>query len=395
MRTSLQYFQWLYQRPSGEPKGPYGRFLFGVFLIIIGGVLTITIGLWKGPPTFRTSSRCREQQTDLQRRQEELNQRRKTSANRTVEFNKALSNPENPAFVGARTAISFEENLTRDFEREQKSLEVETLGAFLPLFAIGLLLVVLIALMAARLAAWQGLAAVGAWSRSGEWKWRTPYWLAVVLVFGAHAAREIFTSILTTKDKSWFAWSSFCISSGAWGLMLVVALGFAMIVAYPATILWHFGSRSNRPTTLDWTHRDGQWGVGSYVLFLQTWAILSFVFLIVPVALWLKALINDPRLSRAYLLTSSVLFVSVLAISGRMVRNAIAIRRTYHAELRRLGKTWQDIQEKKPPPDPTSNFLGDHWWKLPTVILGTFALLWLIVEKIGVSDLLIKLSGIN
>lgn len=397
-----RFFQWLYRRPLGEPRGLYQLFQIGVFLILIGGLSTMLVGfrqgLWdfSGTPKFRNSRRCQAQLENRQFREAELNKRHEISKVRLDELEKALTEPHNPAYIGARAAISIEENVKAIIERDQKALKVETVRDFLPHFLVGFLLVILFALMAARFAGRQGLAAFGAWSRSGGLEnWRKPYWSWVVLVFCTHTAREISTSILETENKSWFGWSSFCVSSDAWTLNLVPALGVAMLVAYPATILWHFGRSSNRPIRLDRGHQDGQWGVGSYVLFLQTWAILSLAFLLLPGALWLRAFLDDPRFSPAYLLPSIFLFASVLVISGRMIRNAIVIRRTYLDELKKLGTTWQEIQDKKPPPDPTINFLGEHWWKLPTVIAGMFALLWLIVEQIGVSDLLVKLTSLQ
>lgn len=40
--------------------------------------------------------------------------------------------------------------------------------------------------------------------------------------------------------------------------MLVTALGFAMVTAYPATVLWLFGRDANRPKKLNGGDKDGQ-----------------------------------------------------------------------------------------------------------------------------------------
>ena len=402
MLNSLRrWIKWLRKPPLNEPKGLFQVFKIGVCLILIGSVSTVSVGIWQGlwnfsgVPAFKGYSRCQEQQAGRQEREQELNKRLKSSDDRLSALNTSLIDP-NPAYIGARTAISIEEALKLDIERDKKALEVQTVKQFLFKFVISLIATVLFSLVAARLAGHQGLGALKAWNPGGESEnWARPYLIWVAIIFSAHTAREIFTSIIQTRNKSWFAWSSFCVSSEAWTLMMIVTLGVAMVVAYPATILWHFGRETVRPVTLDPTHKDGQWGVGSYVLFIHTWAILTLVFLVFPLALWLRTLLGDPRFSTAYLLPSSVLLAAGLVISGRMIANAIAIRRAYHAELEKLGTTWQEIEATKPPSDPTINFLGEHWWKLPTIIVSMFAFLWLIPELIGVSDFLRELTGVR
>jgi hypothetical protein len=398
----LRLFRWLNQPPLNEPKGLYRIFKVGVLLIFIGALSTVLVGLEQGlwhfdrVPTFRSWSRCQAQQVDRQNREQALVGPREVSNTRLTMLNEALVDPHNQSYAEARTAIGIEEKRLAEIDRKSEALKVSTLKQFLPTFIVSLVLSVLFTLIVARLVARQGLAASGTWSRTGKpVSWHKLYWTAVGIIFGAHVAREIFTSIIQTKSKTWFAWSSFCISSEAWALMLVAAFGVAMVVAYPLTMLWHFGSDSMRPVTLDPTNKDGRWGVGGYLLFLQTWATLSLVFSVLPVALWLRSVRNDARISRTYLLTSTVLFVSGLVISGRMVRNAIAIRTTYQTQVSEMGATWQQIQEKKLPPDPTINFLGEHWWKLPTVILGMFAFLWLILEQVGVADYFVELTGMK
>ena len=398
----LRWVSQLLSVPETEPRGLLRLYLGGVLITVFGGLIVVSVGVYQGlwkfeenDPSFEAWGICRLQNHNRLTRIEEIEARRSTSQNRLDELNKALTEPTNPAFVEARTAIEAERIVYQDILREREAARIQTLTSFLPQFILGLLLAVLFSLIAARLASRQGSKAVVEWREKAKHvNWRLTYSLWVGIIFITHTAREVYTSILS-EDKSWFGWSSFCVSSEAWSLMHLPSLGVAMVVAYPATILWNFGSRRILPPDLSLGDKDGQWGVGRYVLFLQTWSFLSLVFLLLPGGLWLRALLHEPRFTSIYLLPSALLSASVLIIVGRMIRNAIAIRKMYQVELRGLGDTWQQIQEKKPPPDPTTTFLGEHWWKLPAVISGIFALSWLVVEQIGVSDLILRLAGLK
>lgn len=400
MFASLHKFvRWLLLTQKGEPSGPFCGFIIGVVLIIVGSVLAMSVGVHQGLWSFVARPRveswalCGPQFESSSRREKDLQDQIKISDCRRLALKKALTDIRVPAFVDAPAALRTEEAANSDLRRRLEALKVEPLIKFLRPFAIGLGMVILFALIIARLVTMQGMAAIGAWnSRDNGGNWIRPYLLFMAIIFLTHMLREISTSILTT-DKTWFGWSSFCISSYAWALMLIPALGFAMVVAYPATILWHFGRVDNRPKHLDREHKDGQWGVGRYVLFLQTWSVLSLAFLVLPGALWLRFHQNDLHLSRAYLLTFGVLFASILIITGRFIGNAIEIRKAYKLELEKLGDTWQKIKEAAPPPDPTTRFLGEHWWQLPAVISGIFAISWLIIEQVGVSDFLSQVWG--
>jgi hypothetical protein len=377
--------------------------MVGVCLFLIGGLSAMVVGIKQGrwdlsgaPNSSSLGRRCQDQLNNRQKDEDEHNRLHAESKARLGQLETALITPGNPAYADARTAITLEESEKHRLKRKLDALNVETVKSSLGHFLIAFPLVVVFALLAARLAAHQALAALGGWSVGGKsTSWRKSYWPWVLLIFCINTAREVSTSIIQTEDKSWFAWSSFCVSSEAWTLNLVTFFGVAMLVAYPAAVLWHFGRSNNRPMILDWKHKDGQWGVGRYVLFLQTWSTLSLVALVLPGALWLRTFKGDARFTSAYLLPGLVLLAAVLLISGRLIRNAILIRSAYRKAFEARGKTWQEIKAQNLPPDPTMNFLGEHWWKLPTVILAMLGLVWLIVEKVGISDLLLQLTGMK
>jgi hypothetical protein len=382
-----------------EPAGRYWLFAIGVFLIassvIAAAIVCVRQGLWRfeNPPRIEAWHRCECQNRNRLARKGRIEKDLQDSERRLALLNEALTDPSNPAFAGARMAIDAEEKVRDKLRRDRKGVMVEPLADAIPTLVAGLLLITVFAFVAARLAARHGLDAVGPWDCKGKpFAWERSYWSWFAISFVPHAIREVGTSIFSV-EKSWFGASSFCISSLAWGLMLVTALGVSMVIAYPASILWQFSSRDHQPTTMDIGHPDGQWGVGRYVLFLQTWSMLCLFFVLLPSALWLRAFVEHPGFSRWYLIPGAVLFLSASVISGRMVSNAVEVRGMYHRKLKTPGASWQEIQARKPPPDPTIIFLGEHWWKLPSIALAVLAALWWVLERIGVSGFLLQLTG--
>jgi hypothetical protein len=296
-------------------------------------------------------------------------------------------------FTDARRALDTEVEFGKQCERDAKSLSVQSLRDFAALAALGLIFIVGFSLLTARLAAIHGSHAIPArWNKKQPLFPLSSYWCWVAVVFLTHTFREVCTSIVEI-DKTWFAWSSFCVSPFAWVLLQLTAFGVSMTIAYPAAVLWELGNHRRRDIVLDVGHIDGQWGVGAYVLFLHTWTLLCLFSLALPTAVWLRLLLTDHRMSKAYLAITAVLFMSALLICGRMVASAVAVRRRFAAQLVKLGTTWQQIQDRKPPPDPTIPFLGEHWWKLPAIIFGVGAALWSVLELFGVADYLAKLAG--
>jgi hypothetical protein len=388
--------------PHEKERGLFRMFCAGVLVILVGCALSTLVGVRQGlwdfvePPRVERGEVCDQQFASLKGRREELQKERDVYAKRRVDLEGALVDSKNPAFLGAPAALEVEEARGRSIASKLKALKVESIDEFMPKLVIGVVLVSVFAFLTARLAA-----AHGVWALGGKWslgkdtgRWRLPYWAIVTTIFIVHGAREVFTSVFT-RDKSWLVWCSFCVSTWAWAFMLVTALGFAMVTAYPATILWHFGRDTNRPEKLNSADKDGQWGVGRYVSFLQAWSNLSLALFALPASLWLRAYRDDLHLQLPYLLTGAALFAAVLIVIGRFIRNAIKLRQAYKKKVLEAGKDWHQIQEAKLPPDPTIDFIGENWWKLPAVISSIFALSWLIATQVGVSDFLQQLLGVR
>lgn len=393
MTVAARAFIWLTRCRQWEPYRIYNMFRLGTLFIVVFGSLAVVVGVYQGlwsstdSARFQKCFRCAEQGREYALRQEQIRRDIAISEQRIATFNQALTNPA--VLSDVRPLLAAEQKF---LQSQRDRLGIEPVQPFVPLLAM-LPLVAILGLSVARLAGDHAFSVFGAssWSKASS----ATYWTCVAVIFVTHLSREVYTSVYQVKDKSWFAWSSFCISPVAWGLLLLVALGWAMVVSYPVTVLWEFGKADYRPRTLDAQHTDGQWGVGSYLLFLQTWCICSMVSALAPGLLWLRVLRDDPRFSTPYLLINLCVFLVSMAISARMIINAVVVRQTYGRCLRALGDTWDAIQAKKPPPDPTARFLGEDYWKLPAVIFGILAALWLLVQITGVSDLLQGAAGLH
>jgi len=394
-------FRQVFLNIEPESSRLHRHFILGIGIMMLGVSSSVGVALWQGlwefkiPPRRLHCEHCEKQWANRTKRLADINRLCEISEHRRRELTNALSNPQHPAFSTARRELEAEVEFGRQCERDAKSLSVQPLHDFAAPAAIGLILITGFSLLTARLAVIHGSSALPSLQKADQPLFPSKrYWCWVALVFIPHASREVGTSILAI-EKSWFAWSSFCISPAAWTLMQVAALGVSMIIAYPAAVLWESGNYRGRRIVLDVGHIDGQWGVGAYVLFLQTWTLLCLFSLVLPTAVWLRLLRTGNRMSGAYLVITVVLFASALSICGRMLASAVAIRRLFAAQLAKLGATWQQIQACKPPPDPTIPFLGEHWWKLPAIVFGIGAASWSVLEMFGVADYLTKLAGLK
>lgn len=392
--------RWLLAPSPCVPPSLQRMFWIGVaVLALIGTFPAALLGYQRGhwivvePVQFERWRVCVPQELNQRRRHDHLHKDLEISKWRTAQLTSAVSDAKSGAFVDVRRSLSLEADFQRRIARDIESATIQPVSEFLPQYIFGICLIALFALSLAKAAANHGGAVIQRCSIDSPYaNWKRPFWGWVALIFLTHLVREVLTSVFS-EHKSWFAWSSFCISTESWLLMLAGAFGGAMIIAYPATVLWKLGDPRVRPQTLDVSAKDGRWGVGSYVLFLQTWSISTFVFLFVPTALWLRVLLDSPRLSLPYLIPTIVLIAAALLVVVRMVMNAFAVRRAYRDAVASSGATWLEIQSAKLPPDPTIDFLGEHWWNLPAIVLGAASALWLIFQMAGVSALITGLAA--
>jgi len=385
--------KWGLLRPHPAEPIMLRRFVhIGVFLVILGFLAAVLVGVAQGLWDFKTFTEDMESETLCCPTQhahrgiqlQALHEEKDCSSIRLKSLQAALVDPASPHFAFAREKIIEEREELRKLEARMERLQVEPLSReFVITAGLVTLVILLAASAAARLMVHHASEPVLFGKEIASWGY--PYWTFVAILFLTFLAREVSTSVIAI-DKSWFGWNSFCVSNAAWLLTQVMFLGFAMVIAYPASVLWYLSRPAQRPPMLDPDHPDGAWGVRRHVLVLQTWAILTVVFFFAPTLLALRVYAASPDVSFLYTVPSIVYSAVAAVIVGRLIWNAVRIRQAYYNALGKLGATWQEIESRRPPGDPTINFLGEHWWKLPATIFGALTVLWAVIEWSGVVD---------
>ncbi|HEV3041174.1 MAG TPA: hypothetical protein VHA33_25635 [Candidatus Angelobacter sp.] len=296
------------------------------------------------------------------------------------------SDPINPLYDSVAQGLATSRKNIAQLEMKQRFLRGDSIRESLLNLFILLLLTILFSFVAGRLIVWHGSKA-GLVNASGEdlKDWKAPFWALVLAPFMLQETREIITSVLAV-DKSWFGWSSFCLSTQAWLTSQIMAFGVYVAIGYPACIIWCLSREKSRPKKLTMDAPDGAWGVGDYVLFAQTWSLLIFILLLVPTVLWVNLAIQS-SISVIYLLPPFGLLVGAGVIAARFVWRAIKLRLMYGQEVQSLG-SWSRIKAVSPPPDPTAAFLGAQWWSLPAVVLATITTFWVVIQWSGLDQVL-------
>ena len=125
----------------------------------------------------------------------------------------------------------------------------------------------------------------------------------------------------------------------------------------------------------------------------QKWTLIGLFAAITPIVFWLRAITKSHAdFEVAYLLSplSSLAIVSFIVIRG--------IRRIYQLRIRyrescteRMKGKWSAEALHEFPPDPTLEFLGDKWWKLPAAVTAVVSGELVVLELFGVTDMLVQL----
>lgn len=368
---------------ENEPPHLHRQFLM-VIILSVGG-FALAVGSWflqgARPMVWGQNSRCKQQLDERERKIDKAKAEISQSDTRVQEFEKALVDKSSPYFAVSREKIEEEEGIKNKLSQQISDLQITSLAGakVIPL----LIAYVVIAFGVGRLVLIHGSKAILVPSKATLKDWSQPYWLLVLIPFIANMFTDLKASVWSV-NKSWFSWDSFCICPGAWGFdSLITTFAVFMAVGYPASLLWCFSRKAYLPTKMSADAKDGAWGVGSYVLFLQTWATLAAFLLLIPPLLWIQFAAVAHQISAIYFLPLATLLGVVAIVDYRLIRNAVCIRLLYSEEMEKLGTTWSEIQSHNPPGDPTKNFLGEQWWSLPAIILSILGLLWIVVEWLG------------
>jgi len=369
----------------------------GLLVLVLGSVLTIVIGvkncLWDfdDAPHFETYLHCSQQDSSRKDRVTKFRNEESISKKRLISLSIILKDTTRTEYAVVRSSIAEEEEIRRLNNLQLKALSVQSVKTSL-LFIVSSILLTMIVSLAGVYLIQKHSAKVPSLS-SNLLVSRKTYWVIVGTIFGAMVLREVITSVLAI-EKSWYIFFSFCVSTGAWIASLVLRFGLAMLIAMPLALLWLYSASDRCPkSSIYLDANDGQCGVGEYMLFVQAWAVLPVIAVIMVNGLIFQFFVDELRISLAYMIESTVLMVLFIIVAIRFVLRAKDIRETYKSILRRRGTKWLDIVATMPAPDPTMKFIGEHWWRLPAVVFGFIGVLWGLLEWFGLARLIRDLLG--
>lgn len=216
--------------------------------------------------------------------------------------------------------------------------------------------------------------------------WMLPHFIFGFLIAVFMILSEIATSVLD-QEKTWFGWDSFCVTPSAFVIKCVALISFGLVAVTPFTMLWCVSRKKYIPPAMP-SARDGKFGAGRYVEFLQTWTLW---LILVPATLgivWMRYVVEkEPRFSSARLLYVIGPGVIITLIVVKLIRNAIILRfRCYDSLSEEAFK-----ERDKQPTDPTISFLGTEWWKLPATISVALASIWVLLGWLGMSKIILNL----
>jgi hypothetical protein len=378
----------LFGRHQSEPRWLTRGLNWGsiaAFLLLVLSALPFWHGLLD-PSGFHT---CTAQKESREQRGLALGRDLRAAQVRRQAFEQALSNPAHPQFAVARTGIAEETRLEATLNDRLEGLAIKRRGEDMPAILCMMVLGWILAVAMGRAIVVHYCSAVSPdrvpYSPL-QGKSLGPVYFAVAGGLAlVHAVESTLTSVVTI-DKSWTTWFSFCQTPLAWAVQLLAYAAASLAIAFPIAIAWNLSSAARRPKLM-LDHGDRHCGSGAYVVFLQTWTYVGVAVSTAAVAAWLRWMMTrQVSMSDGYLPTSFVIMLCIAIVTGRFIYCGVQVRRDYEKALRAYP-SYTAFADAKVPSDPTTPFLGDHWWSLPALIFAIGALFWKIVEWSGLAKL--------
>ncbi len=218
------------------------------------------------------------------------------------------------------------------------------------------------------------------------------YWLITILISTLLIAIYFYTSACQT-NKTFIAPPSFYINPYSWSLERGAGLGLAMIIAIPMTRLWKLTRRDLVPKSseLNLSAPDGKCGVGNYILFLQIWCIVPLAGVLTSCIIQFRLFYySQDGFDPFYLAPSALGLITILIYNVRLAHKAIVVRLRYEQCIAKQYPTFDSLLDAKIAPDPTRDFIGETWWKLPTSIFGSLGAAWAVLEWTGVTQVVLE-----
>jgi len=338
--------------------------------------------------------RCEDQLSNRLDKLTEIEKDLGQTKKRIEYFKFRLDVPAAEVFVQAREELNREKEAKEHIERSKAGLEV--VGPFLR----GALIVNLIIAFGAALAffvAWYSLKDAKRCFKDEikiEKAWLCPYLILAGFLILWTLIEQTWTSILDT-DKMWFGWDSFCVNPGAYVLMRLSMSADQFAFTCPLALFFLLSGKRYVPK-IKLLDPGGRCGVGEYISFLQKWTFLGLIAGIVPIVIWLHEITRShARFEAAYLITPVSSLAVIAFLIFRAVKNAYLLRSDYErVRAKVMGKSWSGEKAKNLPPDPTLEFLGDRFWKLPGVVVVVITAAYVALDALdflGVREILTNL----
>jgi len=179
-------------------------------------------------------------------------------------------------------------------------------------------------------------------------------------------AREYIAGL---PPKSSYAWSHSVVCLHAWRVRLSSSAGIALVLAYPMAIAWAASSPSVLSVCIIPHHPDRCGGLSRSLFFAHSWSILLVVAALFAGVPMVRDVQHGGGFNQGYLVPVVVAVVMAFVITMRFLTFGIRCRIEFH-RAKELGAPGL------PRKDPTTAFLGEHWWKLPAIFLATAASIW-------------------
>lgn len=305
-----------------------------------------------------------------------------------------LDKKESPHFINAREKYEEEKNINATLNDKKIKLEIKTGKKYFFGFLSGsYLCIILISLTAS----------IGIRRMSKFYLPTCPdksplknyFWIFVFYIFLVQVLVSFYTSVWET-DKLMILPISFFVSLSAWMIEKVSCFGLSMIMAIPINMLWYYSCKTFIPEVSPSLLKgaNGKFAVEKYVNFLQICTLSLFVLFALPTIILIRwAAAQQAGFEKTYLLLVLGGALIYLLLIGKMIRNALELRRRYEKSIELSFDSWKAVAEAKVLPDPTIDFIGESWWKLPLSFAGIIGTIWALLEFTGVSKIILKALG--
>jgi hypothetical protein len=373
-----------------EPSLLWRLYIRAIFVTL--GLFLLT-GLWatfihgfsKEPTIHCQKPICDKQKEDWKKLRAEAIENEKVASNRMELLKKVRSNPDANNIDKSWNWFETEINQLKEIIEKPKKLRIASVKGTFPILFISVFGSLLFFVLMSRLVllhakSVQDYFFVDKIRENIIRDWTLPQTLIGILIAFFMILAEVSTSVLASSKTS-FGWDSYCVTEAAFIVKCISFISYGLAAATPFTVLWCLSRDSYIPIP-DAPAQDGNFGAKRYVEFIQTWTLWLIIAPSTLGMLWIRYIGKTEIIfSHGHLFHGLGVVLIIVIIIIKLIRNAIILRF-------RCSKIMLNIEYSKidrPPKDPTIDFLGTDWWKLPATIGVSLASIWALLEWLGIA----------